>query len=111
MRRGEKIKYQTIIMQRAIIVGASSGIGLALAEILLQKNFCTGITARRENLLKKFQQQSPEKIEIAAFDITQKDATVYLDELVNKMDGLDYLSSAQVLEKKMIILISILNRR
>ncbi|MEG1644134.1 MAG: SDR family NAD(P)-dependent oxidoreductase [Bacteroidales bacterium] len=41
-------------MKRVIIVGGTSGIGRALAEIYSEVGFAVGITGRRENLLKEF---------------------------------------------------------
>ncbi|MFT4698332.1 MAG: short-subunit dehydrogenase [Flavobacteriaceae bacterium] len=43
-------------MKKAIIVGASSGIGKELAFILANNNFTIGVTGRREQKLLEIQQ-------------------------------------------------------
>jgi short-subunit dehydrogenase len=42
-------------MRRAIIIGATSGIGRSLAEILVREGYLVGITGRREELLESIQ--------------------------------------------------------
>ena len=52
--------------KKAIIVGASSGIGKALARELVKNNYSVGITGRREELLLKLQKEHPEQIHYAS---------------------------------------------
>ncbi|KNF07658.1 hypothetical protein CLPU_14c00760 [Gottschalkia purinilytica] len=42
-------------MNKAIIVGASSGIGMELAKILSNENYIVGLASRRSELLFKLQ--------------------------------------------------------
>jgi len=42
-------------MRKAIIIGATSGIGKSLSEILLHEGYVVGITGRREELLQDLQ--------------------------------------------------------
>ena len=46
-------------MKKCIIIGASSGIGQALTELLLQDDYIIGVTGRRENLLSSLKEKIP----------------------------------------------------
>ena len=78
--------------KKAIIVGASSGMGKELCRILVSNNYSVGITGRRENLLKKLQAESPDSIFYSAFDVRDMSKTTRgLRELIRKLGGLDLL--------------------
>ena len=50
-------------MKKAIVIGATSGIGKELAKILSQDGYAVGITGRRTHLLEALQAQlSPNSI-------------------------------------------------
>lgn len=55
--------------KKAIIIGASSGIGRELARILTKNEYIVGITGRRENLLMELQKENPGQYIYKAFDI------------------------------------------
>lgn len=57
-------------MKHALIIGASSGIGKDLAEILVKNNYFVVITGRRENLLKQIAQTNPECYSYKVHDVT-----------------------------------------
>jgi short-subunit dehydrogenase len=79
-------------MQKAIVVGASSGIGRELAKILSENNYKVGITGRRVGLLTELQNENKEFFIVKSFDINDTNNTPrYLDELVNLLGGLDLL--------------------
>lgn len=78
-------------MKKAIIIGASSGIGKALAKILTDNNYKVGITGRRSGKLKTLSNSNPEKFEVSPFDVTSAGSLKKLDELVAKLGGLDLL--------------------
>ena len=59
-------------MKRAIIVGATSGIGQEIAKVLLAQGWKIGIAGRRKELLTAFQERNPEQIATQALDVTQK---------------------------------------
>ena len=44
-------------MKKAIIIGASSGIGRELANILSKDNYILGLAARRDELLNQLQKR------------------------------------------------------
>ena len=58
-------------MKRAIIIGATSGIGQEVAKILLLEGWKLGVAGRRRSALETFQQIAPDQIEIEELDITQ----------------------------------------
>lgn len=76
-------------IQRALIVGATSGIGKETALQLLQKGWILGLAGRREKELKELKQLAPERIHIRTIDICKEDATGRLQELIEEMGGMD----------------------
>jgi len=76
-------------MTKAIVIGASSGIGKAISELLVKNGHLVGITGRRENNLLEIQKTSPENIVVKNFDCTENSAIEKLDELVVELGGLD----------------------
>ena len=76
-------------MKRAIIIGATSGIGQEVAKILLLEGWKLGVAGRRRSALEIFQQIAPDQIEIEELDITQEEATDKLQILINKLGGID----------------------
>lgn len=77
---------------KAIIIGATSGIGEAMIKELIDNGYEVGITGRRTELLTKIQQdyQNKGKVHIQTMDVCQFDQsrTDFL-ELINRMGGLD----------------------
>ena len=79
-------------MKKAIIVGATSGIGKGLAKLLTNNDYKVGITGRRTNLLTELKNKSPDFYVIKSFDITDTNIiSQQLEELVNELGGLDLL--------------------
>ena len=77
--------------KKAIVVGASSGIGFELAKILATKGYQVGITGRREQKLKKLKEFNTKNFLIQSFDSTKSDNSQELGELVAKLGGLDLI--------------------
>ncbi len=78
--------------KRAIVVGATSGIGRGLAEILAQNGYVVGVTGRRAEKLAELQAQNPPAFRIKPFDVYDTDTVVQnLEELVAELGGLDLL--------------------
>jgi short-subunit dehydrogenase len=79
-------------MKRAIIIGATSGIGKALAEILLREDYVVGVAGRREELLQSIFEQDSKRVSTKRMDI-QDLSTIEstYNELVNQIGGLDLL--------------------
>lgn len=79
-------------MKKAIIIGATSGIGKGLAKILADNNYNVGITGRRIELLDELKSQQPNSFNTKAFDITDtKIIFENLDALTTELGGLDLL--------------------
>lgn len=78
-------------MQKAIIVGASSGIGKALATLLVQNGYQVGITGRRTQHLESLKASATEQFIVSAFDCTTADNGKKLEALTAALGGLDLL--------------------
>ena len=76
-------------MKKAIIIGASSGIGREVALLLLQKGWHCGIAARRQELLEDIKALFPDRVETATIDVNQADAPERLGQLIQRLGGLD----------------------
>lgn len=78
--------------KKAIIVGATSGIGRELAKLLSNNNYIVGITGRRTNLLEEIKSENPTSYFIKTLDITDTEQTEQrLIELIKEIGGLDLL--------------------
>ena len=79
-------------MKKAIIIGATSGIGKGLAKLLADNDYKVGITGRRTNLLTELKNENPGPYVIKSFDIADtKNTSKQLEELVNELGGLNLL--------------------
>ncbi len=79
-------------MKKAIIVGATSGIGKRLAEVLVENDHKVGITGRRTELLDELKQKDPDSYFTRSFDITDiNKIDDNLEELTSELGGLDLL--------------------
>lgn len=78
-------------MKKAIVIGASSGIGPALAIELSKSGYQVGITGRRKIELEALKSLKPESFHISAFDATSTNSSATLESLVTKLGGLDLL--------------------
>lgn len=77
-------------MKKFVIVGASSGIGLALAEELASRGVRVGLAARNTAPLELLKNKYPEMVEFEELDVTKKNAVEHLRELVKRLGGMDY---------------------
>lgn len=79
-------------MKRAIVIGATSGIGKGLARILADDNYKVGITGRRTELLNELKREKPGSFYIKSLDVTDtKHVIEKLEELTTDLGGLDLL--------------------
>lgn len=77
-------------MNRAIVIGATSGIGRGLAELLAKEGFRVGITGRRIELLESLRATNPDAFLIESMDVTRVDeARSVFNRLVDRMGGVD----------------------
>ena len=76
--------------KKAIIMGASSGIGKELAKILSREGYIVGLAARRTDLLGGLQKELPNKSLIKQIDISKlEDAEMKFKEMISEMGGVD----------------------
>lgn len=75
---------------KAIIIGASSGIGRELAKVLVRNGYEVGVVARRENLLIELQKEINSPLFIQKVDISRpEEAMTQVQSLIQKMGGVD----------------------
>ncbi|QJE94512.1 SDR family NAD(P)-dependent oxidoreductase [Luteolibacter luteus] len=73
----------------AIILGASSGIGLELAKVLSEKGYRLGIAARRLELLKAHATGDPNVVSVRAMDLSRADASGIFAEMAEEIGVVD----------------------
>lgn len=78
-------------MKKAIVIGATSGIGNELTKLLISNNYKIGISGRRLNKLKELKNTAPNQVFTSCFDCTTSNNSAKIDELVNLLGGLDLL--------------------
>lgn len=84
-------------MKKIIIMGATSGIGLHLAETYAAMGWKVGAAGRKEAPMKKLKEMFPQQVEWSRIDITKNDAPQQLLELIRKLGGMDvYLHLAGI---------------
>jgi short-subunit dehydrogenase len=77
-------------MRKAIIIGASSGIGKELAKVLSQNGYAVGLTGRRVELLIALQNELSTESYVKAMDVSQTDEAIkQLTELIKDMNGVE----------------------
>ena len=82
-------------MSKAIIIGASSGIGLEVARLFIQRGWTVGVAARRLDLLQTIGAADVEQI-----DVTSADAPEKLMQLVDRLGGMDLFFYASGIGKQ-----------
>ncbi len=81
--------------KRAIVIGASSGIGREVAQLLMKDGWTVGVAARREERLKEFGAAAWLQI-----DVTQDNATERLRQLIAALGGMDLFFYASGIGKQ-----------
>ena len=76
-------------MPKAIIVGATSGIGKEVALQLLAKGWELGIAGRRTERLEEIKAQAPQRIHTRRIDVRSNDAASDLLALIADLGGMD----------------------
>ena len=95
------IKHQNNKMnKKAIIVGASSGIGQEVARLLLADGWHIGVAARREEPLMALKATAPEHVEVMTIDVTKEDAGEQLLMLIERLGGMDLYFHASGIGKQ-----------
>lgn len=79
-------------MKKAVVIGASSGIGKELAKVLVNDGYYVAITGRRLEELEKIRQTDPDKFFIRQQDVTQIEASEKVfKELVQELKTIDLI--------------------
>jgi len=76
-------------MKRAIVIGASSGIGKQVAQMLINEGWTVGLAARREEMLMEMMQAHEDRVKVEKIDVTVSSATENLTHLINNIGGMD----------------------
>lgn len=84
-------------MKRAIVVGASSGIGREVARLLIADGWSVGLAARRTDELQRLKTETEQQatahegatVLVARIDVNSSDAPAQLRELVSRMGGME----------------------
>ena len=70
-------------------MGASSGIGMAVAEALASRGVKVGLAARHTTALRALKEKYSDNVEYESIDITHNDAPRKLNELIDRVGGMD----------------------
>jgi short-subunit dehydrogenase len=88
--RGKIIIFEG--MKRAIIIGATSGIGKSLCGELVRKGYMVGITGRRSDLLQSIRDKDPERIHGMVMDVRELSTLEsQCKAMVHELGGMDLL--------------------
>ena len=82
-------------VKRAIVIGASSGIGMEVAKLLIEQGWKVGVAARRVELLQGIGASAVERI-----DVTANEASEALQRLIGKTGGMDLFFYASGIGKQ-----------
>jgi len=79
-------------MGKAIVIGASSGIGRALAEILVRMGYRVGITGRRLDLLESVRSKYPDMVHTLCMNVQETEGLeASCEALAASLGGVDLL--------------------
>lgn len=74
-------------MNRAIIIGVTSGIGLEVVRVLTEQGWQVGIAGRRQERLQEIQRKNLNVVATEQIDVCRPDAPERLLNLIGKMGG------------------------
>ena len=76
-------------MKKAIVIGASSGIGMEVGKLLISDGWKIGIAARRTDRLMELKAKSPQMVEVETIDVNSDEAEDLLLSLIAVTGGMD----------------------
>ena len=76
-------------MKRAVVLGASSGIGMEVCRQLLDEGWTLGVASRRTHLLMQLKEQWPDQVEVATIDVNDEEAPQQLLDLIATLGGIN----------------------
>lgn len=74
---------------RIIIIGATSGIGREVAKLYIAQGWQVGVAGRRAEELETLRKEAPEQVSTQVLDVTLEDAPYRLQNLIDKVGGMD----------------------
>ena len=75
--------------KKAVIVGATSGIGYAVALELIKEGWTLGIAGRRKDKLKELHAIAPNQIKYREIDVLNQNCACELQKLIDDLGGID----------------------
>ena len=87
-------------MPNVVIIGASSGMGLEVAKLLLAEGHTLGVAARRNDRLQALKQLAPDRVVTATIDVTADDAASRLRALIDELGAMDLFFYASGIGKQ-----------
>lgn len=91
-------------MKNIIVIGATSGLGLEVARIYLEKGYKVGVAGRRTERLDILKRSYPDNCFTKRIDVTSEDAVANLESLMEEMGGMDlfFLSAGTGKQNKIL---------
>ena len=86
--------------KKAVIMGASSGIGLEVTRLLIAQGWHVGIAARRADRLDALQREFPQQVVTQTIDVTRDDAPQLLLQLIDRLGGMSLYFHASGIGKQ-----------
>lgn len=78
-------------MKKAIVIGGTSGIGKALAELLLEQNYKVAISGVERDNLDYLKTSYPKNLIVKYIDCSKENCSVEINDLVNELGGMDLM--------------------
>ncbi len=75
--------------RRAVVVGATSGIGLEVVKVLSEQGWTIGVAGRRGEILSEMERTVPTVVACQCIDVNDADAADALVTLIDKLGGMD----------------------
>lgn len=86
--------------QKAIVMGASSGLGMEVAKRLIRDGWQVGLAARRVEILETLGEAHADRPVVARIDVTADDAAEKMRALIEKLGGVDLYFHASGIGKQ-----------
>ena len=75
--------------RKAVVMGATSGIGAEVVKVLTERGWLVGIAGRRTEILQQTMDDNANVVAMRRIDVTDDNAASELDALIQEMGGID----------------------